>query len=51
LMELAIGVVIGLLLLSFILLPIVIPALISLTEKVTARTHDEYESPGMTLDR
>ncbi len=39
LMELAIGVIIGLLLLSFILLPIVIPALISITEKVIGRTH------------
>jgi RND superfamily putative drug exporter len=43
LMELAIGVVIGLLLLSFILLPIVIPALISITGKVsTKRAHDQY---------
>lgn len=34
LMELAIGVVIGLILLSFVLLPVVVPALISLTEKI-----------------
>ncbi len=39
LMELAIGVVIGLLLLSFVLLPVVIPALISITEKVTTKAH------------
>jgi putative drug exporter of the RND superfamily len=42
LMELSIGVVIGLLLLSFILLPIVIPALISITEKINSKTHTEY---------
>lgn len=38
LMELAIAVVIGLMLLSVVFLPVVIPALIDLQEKITART-------------
>jgi RND superfamily putative drug exporter len=45
LMELAIGVVIGLLLLSFVLLPVVIPALISITEKVTEKAHIAHSKP------
>jgi len=45
LMELAISVVIGLLLLSFILLPVVIPALISITEKVAGKAHTAHSKP------
>ena len=43
LMEIAITVIIGLLLLSFVMLPILLPALIGLTEKLNYRTTVEKE--------
>jgi len=49
LMELAISVVTGLLLLSCVLLPIVIPALISVQEKMSERTKARFNKS--TLDK
>jgi len=47
LMELAISVVTGLLLLSMVLLPIVIPALISMQEKLSERAKERYTKSSL----